>query len=122
MFKCSWTALLQYCTCDYPQPMPEIWTTVADAPAHLVTGVASSFDCGRLLAIEGCNLQSDSELTNDVFSYDVEGDRWDVIGCMPTSRCRCFAALAANRKLVIIGGQDSVSSPFINTVECAELA
>ena len=73
------------------------WQEIASLPVTRSTCV--SFN-NHLLAVGGF---SNSLASGDIFLYNEEQDKWEVIGRIPTPRYNCLAEVVGNQ-LVVVGG------------------
>ena len=73
------------------------WQEIASLPVTRSTCV--SFN-DRLLAVGGFG---NNQPSGDIFLYDEEQDKWEVIGRIPTPRYNCLAEVVGDQ-LVVVGG------------------
>ena len=73
------------------------WQETASLPVTRSTCV--SFN-NRLLAVGGL---ANNQPSGDIFLYDEEQDKWEVIGRIPTPRYNCLAEVVGDQ-LVVVGG------------------
>ena len=96
----GWTASVLTCSLnDLFLQSQTVWHTIADLPVTCSTCVTL---CGQLLAVGGRDLHE--KVTNNVYSYDMETNSWEVISQMPTSRCWCLVTVLPHNELMVVGG------------------
>ena len=67
---------------------------------------------GHLISVGGLDLKC--KLTTAVRMYSPTTKTWEVIGHMKTPRCKCFAAVLPNNRLLVAGGCTAVKALLSN--------
>jgi len=91
-----------------------VWQRVADVPVDSSTCATLK---GRVLAVGGRD--SDGNPTTAVYIYNPDSNLWQLLGNMPTTRCRCLVVGLRDR-IITIGGMDTLCAAV--EVGCLQLS
>ena len=125
-YTCSLSALLQSChsrslgdriarSLSPTRPQRAVWRRICDVPVKYSSYVSLH---SQLLAVGG--LDSHTKTTSAVHAYDPASNSWEIISHMTTPRQQCYAAVLSDEKLIVIGGETSVTDEVEIAVHAQE--
>jgi serine/threonine protein kinase len=114
-YTCSLSAFLQSChsrslgeriakSLSPAKPQRAVWRRICDIPVRYSSYASLR---GQLLAVGG--LDSHTKTTSAVHAYDPARNSWEIISYMATPRQQCYAAVLPDDKLIVIGGETSIT-------------
>ena len=98
----------------YQPNAPNVWETLPQLPAEEATCTSL---LNTVIVVGGW---ANSVAVHDIRTYNLESNRWEVIGYLQKRRYICFAIGVANRLIVFGGKKDTVDKE--NTIEILEQA